>query len=90
MLRYLREKALVQEAYSEGKETTAAKLRQSLDMLRDSNTIGDVRGIGLLWGIELVVDKSSKTAFAPELNIAGRIAQAAAERGVLVYPIQGA
>lgn len=89
VLRYLREKALVQEAYSEGKETTAAKLRQSLDMLRDSNTIGDVRGIGLLWGIELVVDKSSKTAFAPELNIAGRIAQAAAERGVLVYPIQG-
>ena len=89
VLRHLREKALVQKADSGRKETTAARLCQALNVLSDSKIIGDVRGIGLLWGIEFVVDKSSKLPFAPELNIAGRIAQAAAKRGMLVYPIQG-
>jgi len=69
--------------------TTAAKLCRSLNTLRDSNVIGDVRGIGLLWGIEFVAEKSSKLPFAPELKFAERVAQAAAKRGVLVYPVQG-
>jgi hypothetical protein len=51
--------------------------------------VGDVRGIGLLWGIEFVVDKASKLPFAPDLNFAGRVGKAAANRGLLVYPVQG-
>jgi hypothetical protein len=39
--------------------------------------------------VEFVADKSSKKAFAPELNFAGRVAAAALRRGLLVYPMQG-
>jgi adenosylmethionine-8-amino-7-oxononanoate aminotransferase len=39
--------------------------------------------------VEFVADKTTKQPFAPELNFAGRAAQAAVERGLLVYPMQG-
>jgi adenosylmethionine-8-amino-7-oxononanoate aminotransferase len=60
-----------------------------LETLRDLNCVGDVRGIGLLWGVEFVSDKQNKKPFAPELNLAGRVGVAAAKRGLLVYPMQG-
>jgi adenosylmethionine-8-amino-7-oxononanoate aminotransferase len=64
-------------------------LRQALEGLRVVQAVGDVRGIGLLWGVEFVADKATKRPFAPELNFAGRVAQAAVNRGLLVYPMQG-
>ena len=70
-------------------ETAAAKLSQSLNTLRDSEVVGGVRGVGLLWSVEFVADKRSKLPFAPELRFAERVAQAAAKRGLLVYPVQG-
>jgi len=42
-----------------------------------------------LWGIEFVTDKALKNPFPPEVNFAGRVAAAAAGRGVMVYPMQG-
>jgi len=51
--------------------------------------VGDVRGIGMLFGVEFVADKKTKQPFAPEKNFASRVGQAAAERGLLVYPMQG-
>jgi adenosylmethionine-8-amino-7-oxononanoate aminotransferase len=89
VLRHLQKRNLVQAANSAQEETPAAKLCRALDTLRDSSVIGDVRGIGLLWGVEFVADKSSKLPFAPELKFAERVRDAAASRGVLVYPVQG-
>ena len=51
--------------------------------------VGEARGIGLLMGIEFVQDKSTKQPFDPKQNFAGRVGQAAAKRGLLVYPMQG-
>jgi adenosylmethionine-8-amino-7-oxononanoate aminotransferase len=89
VLRFLQERKLVQVADSDRLGSTAATLRSALEGLRDAKAVGDVRGIGLLWGVEFVTDKSTKRPFAPELNFAGRVAQAAVERGLLVYPMQG-
>jgi adenosylmethionine-8-amino-7-oxononanoate aminotransferase len=89
VLRLLRDRKLVQAADSGLMGSTAAILRSALEGLRDAEAVGDVRGIGLLWGVEFVADKATKQPFTPELNFAGRVAHAAVKRGLLVYPMQG-
>jgi adenosylmethionine-8-amino-7-oxononanoate aminotransferase len=89
VLHRLQQQKLVQAADSGRERTAAAKLQRALSTLLDLETVGEVRGIGLLRGVEFVSDKHSKRPFAPELNFAGRVTTAALQRGLLVYPIQG-
>ncbi len=94
VLRRIRALNLVHAADSEaadsGTESTAGSaLKVALQSLRDLDAVGDVRGLGLLWGVEFVADKKTKAAFAPEKNFAGLVGQACLRRGVLVYPMQG-
>jgi adenosylmethionine-8-amino-7-oxononanoate aminotransferase len=89
VLRYLQANKLVEAADSSRTNSAAAQFEHTLESLRNQEAIGDVRGIGLLWGIEFVADKSSKRPFAPEENFAGRVAASALDRGLLVYPMQG-
>jgi adenosylmethionine-8-amino-7-oxononanoate aminotransferase len=60
-----------------------------LEPLRSHPNVGDIRGRGLLIGIELVSDKKSREPFPQSQNIAERIRQAALEEKVLTYPTQG-
>jgi hypothetical protein len=64
-------------------------MRTELKPLLDFDCIGDVRGIGLLWGVEFVADKRTKQPFPAGLNFAAKVAAECAQRGVLVYPMQG-
>ena len=89
VLRHVQAHKLVQAADSGRRNTIAGKLCDELGGLRRVASVGDVRGMGLLWGIEFVADKDSKQPFAPELNFAGLVASAAVKRGLLVYPMQG-
>ena len=89
VLQHLLREKLVQAADSRNGQTIAAKLGRSLSTLSDLPAVGDVRGIGLLRGVEFVSEKESKRPFDPELNCASRVTAAALRRGVLVYPIQG-
>jgi adenosylmethionine-8-amino-7-oxononanoate aminotransferase len=89
VLASLQTQELVHAADSERAGSTGATLRSALEGLRDAKAVGDVRGIGLLWGVEFVADTVTKRPFAADLNFAGRVAQAAAQRGLLVYPMQG-
>ena len=89
VLRWVQERKLVEAADPERPGSTATTLRSALERLRGAKVVGDVRGIGLLWGVEFVADKTTKRPFASDLNFAGRVAQAAVKRGLLVYPMQG-
>lgn len=51
--------------------------------------VGDIRGRGLFRAIELVANRSLKTAFDPARNVHARIKQNAMERGLMVYPMGG-
>lgn len=89
VLRCLQERRLVQAADSGREGSVASNLQIALESLRDLETVGDVRGIGLLWAVEFVADKKTKKPFPSDLNFAAKVGQAAAKRGLLVYPIQG-
>jgi adenosylmethionine-8-amino-7-oxononanoate aminotransferase len=89
VLRRLQQQKLVQAADSGRDGSIAAKLERSLSTLADLQAVGEVRGIGLLRGVEFVSDKQSKKPFAPELNFTGKVGNAALKRGLLVYPLQG-
>jgi adenosylmethionine-8-amino-7-oxononanoate aminotransferase len=89
VLRYLQTRKLVGAADSSRAGTPAAFLKSALETLRDEESVGDVRGIGLLWGIEFVADKSTKRPFQPAQGFSARVAASALKRGVLVYPMQG-
>jgi adenosylmethionine-8-amino-7-oxononanoate aminotransferase len=67
----------------------AGKLREALAPLAAHPHVGDIRGRGLLLGVEFVRDKAAREPFPPQAQIAERIRQAAAARDVLVYPSQG-
>jgi adenosylmethionine-8-amino-7-oxononanoate aminotransferase len=64
-------------------------LRKDLAALLEHPHVGDVRGLGLLIGVEFVKNKQTREPFAPSENIAERIRQGALVKGVLSYPTQG-
>lgn len=51
--------------------------------------VGQVRGRGFFWGIELVQDRADKRPFDPAQRLHARIKSEAFARGLLVYPMGG-
>ncbi|MGJ7605597.1 aspartate aminotransferase family protein [Variovorax sp. LT1R20] len=51
--------------------------------------VGDIRGRGFFWGIELVADRASKVPFDPSLKVNALIKKDAMSRGLLCYPFGG-
>ena len=52
--------------------------------LADQPLVGEVRGVGLIAGVELVADRATKRPFEPEKKIAWRVAQRCLEDGLIV------
>jgi adenosylmethionine-8-amino-7-oxononanoate aminotransferase len=64
-------------------------LGRKLEDLRRHRIVGDVRGLGLMWGIELVKDRKTREPFPPALKVARRLYDACVEEGLLIYPGSG-
>jgi 4-aminobutyrate aminotransferase len=77
VLETIRDEDLVANASRRGKELTSGLLR----LMAEDERIGDVRGPGLMVGVELVKDRASK---APDGDLATDLVARCAELGLLV------
>jgi len=84
VLDYIERESLFARVDVAGKE-----MRAALELLKKFSVVGDVRGMGLLWGIEFVQDKKTREPFPSDARIAYRIQEDALEAGIMSYPIQG-
>jgi adenosylmethionine-8-amino-7-oxononanoate aminotransferase len=84
-LRRLRGSNLVQASALQGE----LLLKDLAGALADQPTVGDVRGIGSMIGIELVTDRDTKVPFARTEQRTERVVAAARERGLLLYSSTG-
>ena len=82
VLQIMRKEGLVARASEMGQ-----RLRRRLDEeLGNHPNVADVRGLGLMQGIELVQGRETGESFPRSVEFAQQVAMAAVERGVWVYP----
>lgn len=81
VLRILEEEALVEASATKGE-----RLRALLqDRLGDHPNVGEIRGRGLLLGLELVADRRTRAPFPRADRVTENVLRAARERGLLLY-----
>jgi hypothetical protein len=85
VLRRIREMGLVEAAAARGPRLLAALGAA----LQGEAMVGDIRGRGLLAGVELVADRNTREPFPPGERIIERVVAAARRRGLLVYSSKG-
>jgi adenosylmethionine-8-amino-7-oxononanoate aminotransferase len=83
-LKYLSRHRLIERCAEMGQ-----MLQQRLQTLRGFEHVGDVRGRGLLVGIEFVEDRRSKRPFPPAARFAETFAAVALELGLVVWSNAG-
>ncbi len=85
VLQYIDKHKLVNAAVNKGRY-----LRDKLDRIAQKFTIiGDVRGSGMLLGLELIADQATKASFAVERQVTSRMIELAFRNGLLIYPAGG-
>lgn len=67
-------------------ESLAARLT---GRFADHPHVGDVRGRGLLYAVELVRDRRTKAPFDPEARLHARVKREGMARGLMTYPMGG-
>ncbi|WP_298879905.1 aspartate aminotransferase family protein [uncultured Bradyrhizobium sp.] len=82
----IREDNLLEQVKQRGKQ-----LEQRLtERFGNHRHVGDIRGRGLFWAIELVADRASRTSFDPALKLNQKIKAEAFANGLGCYPGGGA
>lgn len=84
VIQYLRDHSLVARC-----KTMGAVLHRELEALRGLPHVGDIRGRGLLAGIEFVADTASRAPFPRSARFAERFTAAAQQAGLMVWPNTG-
>ncbi|MCP3938521.1 MAG: aspartate aminotransferase family protein [Actinomycetia bacterium] len=80
------EEQLVDQVEAKG-DRCRARLRSALD---DTPWVGDVRGIGMLTGVEFVADRETKQPFDRAMGVAEAVTTACFDNHMTVYPCTSA
>ncbi|MGH7494556.1 MAG: aspartate aminotransferase family protein [bacterium] len=83
-IRYVQRHNLVERCREMGKV-----LHEALHLLKKHAMVGEVRGQGLLAGLELTADKTTRAPFPRRLKIAEKISAEALTRGLIVWTNTG-
>ncbi len=81
VLEYLEKHGLVERSAVMG-----AYLLEKLQTLKNHPIVGDVRGLGLFCGVELVRDRKTKEPFDPKMKVNVLVGNRAFEKGLITYP----
>ena len=84
VLAYVEEHGLVEHAAA-----MSERLAERLEPLRQRRIVGELRGLGLMRGVEFVRDRRTKEPFERGLRVAERVGEAAFARELIVYPGSG-
>ena len=82
-IRILEEEKIVERV----RESTGPYFQRRLRELEDHPLVGEVRGVGLIAGIELVEDKRTRKLFDAELNIGIKCRNISTRRGLVMRAI---
>jgi adenosylmethionine-8-amino-7-oxononanoate aminotransferase len=78
------------EELVERSATVGARLGARLkETLGDHPMVGDIRGLGLFWAVEMVRDRASRDPFPQRSHLTNKVIGAAMRRGLFVYPSTG-
>ena len=77
-LQIFEEENLVENAAALG-----ARLHEGLRTLLEEDGVGDVRGLGLIAGVQLMQDVEKRKPFSIDLGVGGRLVAACRERGLI-------
>lgn len=86
VLDVMQSERLVEQVAAKG-ERCRGRLREALG---DHPNVGDIRGIGLMTGVEFVADRASKAPFDRSQRVAEAVVEACFERHMTVYPCTSA
>jgi 4-aminobutyrate--pyruvate transaminase len=67
--------------------TVAPGFLRGLEAFREHQLVGDIRGVGLIAGVELMADRQRRVPFDPELKMGQRVADACQQHGLIVRAI---
>ena len=80
-LNYIMDLHLIERAADTG--NTIHKLM--LEKLSGHPLVGDIRGMGMMWGVEFVQDRATKQPFDPQVHFSQKVVDEAFRRGLILY-----
>jgi adenosylmethionine-8-amino-7-oxononanoate aminotransferase len=84
VLAYIEEHGLIARAARMGRV-----LGERLQSLRRHPIVGDVRGMGMMWGVEIVKSRATREPFPAAAKVSRRLYEDCLEEGLLIYPGSG-
>ena len=85
VLRYIASNKLIEKCRDAG----AYLMKRLKELQGEHKIIGDVRGLGLMIGLEFVKNRDTREPYPPEIRLCHVLTEEAKERGALLYPGSG-